>query len=340
MNRSVHSAVVMNNMAALQRYLETRGRIGELADLVATMEPTVANASGRVCLETNSRNIRRIADRLGDPCLGLELVASQQLEQLPLVNFIAEQFGESHQQVKRHPLLVIRILERYFRVLTEVADLDCTISAQHYKVTVTPYSELVSHHQTDGVLIAVHRLFSILAGEKLEALTLRQSGSDALARRYRHYFGVTPDFSSDQNSLCYASPQHYNANADGYLRRLGMNERALQTQFPDLSFAERCRGIIRLLLVLGEPRREHLCDIFAISLATLKRHLQREGTHYAALVQQVRQTLAAQYLGSAELSVTDTALLLGYQDIHQFSKAFKRWFGVTPTGYATALSTP
>ena len=78
MNRSVHSAVVMNNMAALQRYLETRGRIGELADLVATMEPTVANASGRVCLETNSRNIRRIADRLGDPCLGLELVASQQ----------------------------------------------------------------------------------------------------------------------------------------------------------------------------------------------------------------------------------------------------------------------
>lgn len=333
MSRSVHNTVIANNMAALQRYLIERNQTDKLPKIIQSLEPTTANANGRICLEINSRNIRRIAEIVNDPCLGLELIASQQINKLSMLDFIDDQFGQFHRQLTHHPLMIIRLLERYFKVVTEVADLQCSINTQNYELTVAPYSTIVSHHQTDGVLIAVHRLLSSLSAEKPHTLKLMQSGSPALAKRYHQHFGITPEFNCPINSLGYASNNQYIAEADDYLRMLSLHERALHEQFSHINFSDRCRGLIRLLLTLGEPRRTHLCKIFSISTATLKRRLQHDGTSYSEILLDVRQSLARHYVGKDALSVTETALLLGYNDVHQFSKAFKRWFGMPPSQY-------
>ena len=46
---------------------------------------------------------------------------------------------------------------------------------------------------------------------------------------------------------------------------------------------------------------------------------------------EVRRDLAERYIGNMDYSITDIAFLLGYNDTSAFSRAFRNWFGFSPT---------
>ena len=68
-----------------------------------------------------------------------------------------------------------------------------------------------------------------------------------------------------------------------------------------------------------------------MSLRTLVRKLARQGTSYQALLDEARKELAQWYLQHTNYPVERIAERLGYQDTSNFSRCFKRWFGVTPS---------
>lgn len=70
---------------------------------------------------------------------------------------------------------------------------------------------------------------------------------------------------------------------------------------------------------------------------TLQRRLAEEGVSHSALVDDVRRALAAKYLGSANVSVTEIAYMLHFADPTVFSRAFKRWTGESPAAYRKRL---
>jgi AraC-like DNA-binding protein len=45
----------------------------------------------------------------------------------------------------------------------------------------------------------------------------------------------------------------------------------------------------------------------------------------------VRRELAERYVRDREFSITEIAFLLGYNDTSAFSRAFRCWFGRSPT---------
>ena len=67
-----------------------------------------------------------------------------------------------------------------------------------------------------------------------------------------------------------------------------------------------------------------------MSRRTLIRKLKTEGTSYQDLLDGVRQELAAWYLLETTVAVEQIAERLGCQDPSNFSRTFRRWFGVTP----------
>ena len=68
-----------------------------------------------------------------------------------------------------------------------------------------------------------------------------------------------------------------------------------------------------------------------MSESTLQRRLAKEGTRYQRLLDQVRYTLAREYLQQTALPVAEIGLLLGYSDAANFRRSFKRWSGITPS---------
>ena len=73
-----------------------------------------------------------------------------------------------------------------------------------------------------------------------------------------------------------------------------------------------------------------------MSSRKLQRQLQRAGTTFYTLLNEIRQDLAQKYLREQHNSITEIAFLLGFSESSAFSRAFKRWMGVTPSEYRKA----
>lgn len=70
-----------------------------------------------------------------------------------------------------------------------------------------------------------------------------------------------------------------------------------------------------------------------VSPRTLIRRLKKGNTSYQAILDDVRKTLARDYLLNSAMSVTRIAWRLGYQDPSNFSRAFRKWYGASPLDY-------
>jgi AraC-like DNA-binding protein len=86
----------------------------------------------------------------------------------------------------------------------------------------------------------------------------------------------------------------------------------------------------------GSVTDETVARALYMSSRKLQRQLQRAGTTFNALLNEIRQDLAHKYLSEEDTSMTEIAFLLGFSESSAFSRAFKRWMGVSPTKYRKA----
>ena len=61
-----------------------------------------------------------------------------------------------------------------------------------------------------------------------------------------------------------------------------------------------------------------------------ERRLSAIGTSYGKLLRQVRHEMAGDYLRKKDYQIIEIAYLLGFADPSNFSRAFKRWTGLSP----------
>ncbi len=99
---------------------------------------------------------------------------------------------------------------------------------------------------------------------------------------------------------------------------------------PSQSLADQVRSHIQLELSEGEPNLEKIAHDIGLTSCTLTRRLKNEGLTFTHLVDQVRCELAEHYIKQKNIPISEMAFLLGYSEVSALSRAFKRWFGVTP----------
>ncbi|WP_375172055.1 helix-turn-helix domain-containing protein [Marinobacter sp.] len=75
------------------------------------------------------------------------------------------------------------------------------------------------------------------------------------------------------------------------------------------------------------PPLEAMADRFCVSSRTLKRRLADRDTSYREIVESVLKDRAIQLLRYTNQSVSEIAYELGYADLSNFSRAFRKWTG-------------
>ncbi|MCF8998775.1 AraC family transcriptional regulator [Acinetobacter nectaris] len=90
------------------------------------------------------------------------------------------------------------------------------------------------------------------------------------------------------------------------------------------------RSRIQLSLSQGEPCLEQIATELNMSNTCFIRKLKIEGTNFSKLVDSVRCELAKNYMAQTHIQISEIAFLLGYSELSAFSRAFKRWFNITP----------
>lgn len=112
-------------------------------------------------------------------------------------------------------------------------------------------------------------------------------------------------------------------------------QRELDKLQQNTSLAARVRRIM-LEKQNGFPSLQVTARLFHMTPRTLHRRLQDEGTSYKDILESVRHMLALEHLKAGRLTVQEIAYTLGYTDMANFRRAFKRWEGVAPSEYRDA----
>jgi AraC-like DNA-binding protein len=126
------------------------------------------------------------------------------------------------------------------------------------------------------------------------------------------------------------------ADAGAFRQAAAILERELER----LEANETHAGRVRRLLLEGQggfPSLHVAARTLHMTPRTLHRRLIDEGTSYRDLLAEVRHTLALEHLKAGRSSIDEIAYMLGYSDLANFRRAFKRWEAVPPGVYRAQL---
>lgn len=93
------------------------------------------------------------------------------------------------------------------------------------------------------------------------------------------------------------------------------------------------RDVIALRLLDGQTDLDGAALLLGRGPRSLQGDLGRAGTSYRSLLEQARLDRAAALLQESEATVTQIAIDLGYHEPTNFTRAFRRWSGVTPRAF-------
>lgn len=179
-----------------------------------------------------------------------------------------------------------------------------------------------------------------LTGEPVpvQAITLAEAKPD-YHQALVAYFGDKIEYGHEHNSI--VIPRPYLAQKvitrNPYLQSM-MQEKA-GAALATLQQAD--DPVARIQVIVSQnlatvPDINTLSQQLNISRATLYRQLKSRGTSYSAIVTEVQQQQAKQWLAEGK-AINAISIDLGFADTSAFYKAFKRWYGMTPVEFQSDL---
>jgi AraC-like DNA-binding protein len=93
---------------------------------------------------------------------------------------------------------------------------------------------------------------------------------------------------------------------------------------------------LRTLLLQGAMSGDKAAGSLAMHRRTLTRRLAEEGTIFQKCLDRVRFTVAKELIDNSEMEIYAISSALSYSNPEAFFCAFRRWTGMTPSGWKEA----
>jgi len=177
------------------------------------------------------------------------------------------------------------------------------------------------------------------AGELLQPLVVhlhREQPEDP--EPYLKFFGCEVKFGANGDFMTF-SREDVDAALPTSNRQLAATmDRILVDRLAQLdksNVVARCQSQLLEQLSSGAVTEESMASQLHMSRRTLQRKLADADLTYKQLVDDTRRDLAMRHLDDSSYSITDVTFLLGFSQQSAFTRAFKRWTGMSPSEYRT-----
>jgi AraC-like DNA-binding protein len=289
----------------------------------------IEDPSARIRVRDQINFLNVIANELQDDFLGFHLALKSDLRATGWLYYVAASSEKLSEALKR--------ASRYGSIANEGMALryvnnGCATVAINY----LGVSRHLDRHQIESIMTILLRVCRQLTGLRLTPSRVRfVHRRDHLCSEYVDFFGSKPEFGATADEAVFATSIGDTpiTSADPFLNKLLITycEEALArrpSHGPSLRLS--VENTIVPLLPHGEVRTDEVAHRLAMSKRTLTRNLSSEGLTFSGLLESLRRVLAERYLADKDLSISEIAWLLGYQEVSAFTHAFKRWTGDTP----------
>ncbi len=155
---------------------------------------------------------------------------------------------------------------------------------------------------------------------------------------YLEFFGCPVRFGAGENTLVFSDTlldiPLLHADEQLHLAMRAQAQAELSKTFGDeATLPQRLRQALLPLLPKCEATLEHAARALGMSARTLQRRLDEAGLKFQAVLDEARRDMAQTYLRDPGLSLLDVSLLLGYAEQSSFTRAFRHWFGASPSAW-------
>lgn len=229
----------------------------------------------------------------------------------------------------------ISLLCRYMKVSSDLCTITLQTSPDSATLRITPaigYSG--AHEQLDAMVYSFSRILLALGIQPIDFIRLNHVPPLAIQDQYHHLFPAPVHFGGSEPAIQF-SPEQLNRQLGWEacpVEKLARRERRLKQLQGQPNWLESVEILIPSLSRRGEAHIDRCADLLAVSPRSLQRHIRAEGSTFRDILDQSRRKLARNYL-SRGYSNEATASLLGYRQAAQFYRAFREWFGCSPSEY-------
>jgi AraC-like DNA-binding protein len=231
----------------------------------------------------------------------------------------------------------LALFSRYCRIANEAFHLTQRSADAAIEFEFVGLPRYASRHNMEYVVAGIRTALRTISGRNVAPTKVafaHNRNSDV--REFERFFGCPVEFGAPNNLLL--------ISADAlHLPLITADPKLLRVLRPycDAAAKERnakpgtlCSAVeaeVEKLLPDGKAQAEIVAKVLGLSLRTLARRLADEGTTYGEVVDQLRKSLATQYLNDPGMSLGQIAWLLGYEGSTSFNHAYKRWTGRSPS---------
>jgi AraC-like DNA-binding protein len=147
-----------------------------------------------------------------------------------------------------------------------------------------------------------------------------------------NYLGIRTA-KTDTLGASIAFPSRWLLHSMNYLDNAEMNSEESRNSLPASNVVDALRSAITPHLHEFNLNAERAAEICGINKRTLARRLKRRGTSVSREINSMRHKRASRLLADTNKSVGVVAQDVGYADPAVFTRAFRRWSGMTPSRY-------
>lgn len=226
---------------------------------------------------------------------------------------------------------------RYFRIVTNAADLAFARAGNVYHVDIVPLADgpQPAPEAIDAFVSIYVRMCRAFAGSEVAPLHIAlRRPPPANRAAFDRTLRAPLSFGAAHNRLTYdratlerplegANPElasHHEQIAQHYLARFERDD-----------LRARLEVVLTEQLPHGEPSQLAAAHALQMSPRSLQRRLAALATSYSAVLDDTRRALALRYLRDRGLSISETTYLLGFADTSSLTRACKRWTGEAPS---------
>src|SRR5580704_4097768 len=298
---------------------------------VGLFEHDLKERQDRVSAVAQARLLELAADALHDRALGFHLATETNPRGAGLLFYVAsaaKDLGEA-----------IELFARYCRIVNEAIRVQLTQRSDDLVVELRLVGVPRFHaaQNTEFAIAVIMNGLREIAGPYVHPtkITLAHVLNSDFAE-FERFCGCPVEFGGSSDQLVFS-------NESLAAPLLTEDEHLLNALRPICDEAAKVRetspGSVRALveneaqklLPNGRARRRDVAKKLAMSTRTLARKLASEGTTFEDVVDELRRSLALQYITTPSISVSQIAWLLGYEGSTSFNHAFRRWTGGPPS---------